>query len=143
MNKLIILRGVSGCGKTTLAQKIVKNGVINSTDNYFIVEGKYEFDPKKLGFYHKLNQEKTKEDMINGISPIIIDNTNLRAWEMKPYVVLADNYGYEIEIIEIEESMEELLKRQNQRKDKQISKEVLEKMLIKFKRNILLDEIRD
>lgn len=26
--------------------------------------------------------------MQNGISPIIIDNTNLHAWEMKPYAVM-------------------------------------------------------
>lgn len=26
--------------------------------------------------------------MRNGISPIIIDNTNLHAWEMKPYAVM-------------------------------------------------------
>lgn len=29
-----------------------------------------------------------KKAMQNGISPIIIDNTNLHAWEMKPYAVM-------------------------------------------------------
>jgi hypothetical protein len=29
-----------------------------------------------------------RKAMRNGISPIIIDNTNLHAWEMKPYAVM-------------------------------------------------------
>lgn len=29
-----------------------------------------------------------RKAMQNGISPIIIDNTNLHAWEMKPYAVM-------------------------------------------------------
>ncbi|KAK2488740.1 hypothetical protein MC885_006364 [Smutsia gigantea] len=29
--------------------------------------------------------------MRNGISPIIIDNTNLHAWEMKPYAVMVSD----------------------------------------------------
>lgn len=34
--------------------------------------------------------------MRNGISPIIIDNTNLHAWEMKPYAVMALENNYEV-----------------------------------------------
>jgi len=31
---------------------------------------------------------------------VIIDNTNLESWEMKPYMLMALDYGYEIEIME-------------------------------------------
>lgn len=35
-----------------------------------------------------------------GISPIIIDNTNIRIWEFKDYVKIAVKYEYHIEIME-------------------------------------------
>ncbi len=34
------------------------------------------------------------------ISPIIIDNTNLQAWEARPYYNLSIQYNYEFRIIE-------------------------------------------
>nr|KAF6428120.1 NEDD4 binding protein 2 like 1 [Rousettus aegyptiacus] len=34
--------------------------------------------------------------MRTGVSPVIIDNTNLHAWEMKPYVVMALENNYEV-----------------------------------------------
>ena len=30
--------------------------------------------------------------MLNGLTPVIIDNTNLSAWEMKPYVETVGNH---------------------------------------------------
>jgi NEDD4-binding protein 2 len=141
MKQLIILRGVSGSGKSTIAQKIVENGTINSTDNYFIINGIYEFNASKLGLYHKLNKLKTEQDMNNNISPIIIDNTNLTKKEVKPYVELGLKYSYDIKIIEMEElNLEELLKRQENRKDKKISKEILEKMIKKYKKGMSIKE---
>lgn len=35
-----------------------------------------------------VNCVAARKAMRNGISPIIIDNTNLHAWEMKPYAVM-------------------------------------------------------
>ncbi|KAL7983399.1 hypothetical protein Chor_000275 [Crotalus horridus] len=61
------------------------NAVIFSTDEYFITEdGTYEFNPDS----HKA--------MKNGKSPVIIDNTNIHAWEMKPYVIMALENRYEV-----------------------------------------------
>uniref|UniRef100_A0A6I8MXL8 NEDD4 binding protein 2 like 1 n=2 Tax=Ornithorhynchus anatinus TaxID=9258 RepID=A0A6I8MXL8_ORNAN len=34
--------------------------------------------------------------MRNGDSPIIIDNTNLQSWEMRPYAVMALENNYEV-----------------------------------------------
>jgi predicted kinase len=142
---LIIMRGISGSGKSTLAKKLVGNGVVLSTDDYFMNNGIYEFDPKKLGVFHKKNQEKTKEYMEKQISPIIIDNTNSKEWEMKPYVELADNYGYEVKIEELPTpDLEELIIRQKSRENinKSLPKETLERMINNFKKNIKVDDIR-
>ena len=41
-----------------------------------------------LGIFHISTSSPARDAMIKEKSPIIIDNTNSRAWEMKPYVLL-------------------------------------------------------
>jgi hypothetical protein len=60
----------------------------------------YKFDPKKLGEAHKWNIERAEAAIVAGMSPIIIDNNNLQAWEAKPYVTKALQRGYKVEIAE-------------------------------------------
>jgi NEDD4-binding protein 2 len=144
--KLVIIRGVSGSGKSTLAQKHKGDGVVFSTDDYFMQNGVYEFNPKKLQINHRMNKERTEKAMLEGISPIIIDNTNSEAWEIKPYVELADKYGYEVKIVETDPvDIEELVRRQESRKkiNKTIPRNILEKMLSKYKRGLTIDDIRN
>uniref|UniRef100_A0A8C7E704 NEDD4-binding protein 2-like 1 n=1 Tax=Naja naja TaxID=35670 RepID=A0A8C7E704_NAJNA len=97
---LYLLRGLPGSGKSTLARQLKRefpNAVIFSTDEYFITEdGTYEFNPDCLGDAHKWNQERAGKAMKKGKSPIIIDNTNIHAWEMKPYAIMALENRYEV-----------------------------------------------
>lgn len=95
---LVIMRGLPGSGKSTKAKKLGIGGVVYSTDDFFEKDGKYIFDPSKLGEYHEKNQYRTELAMKKGITPIVIDNTNVLANHMKPYVKLADMYGYKIKI---------------------------------------------
>jgi len=80
---LILLRGVSGSGKSTLANQIVGDGQIFSTDDYWIQDGEYKFNSEQLGAAHKWNQNRAIIAMEQGVSPIIIDNTIVSAWEAK------------------------------------------------------------
>ncbi|XP_026564735.1 NEDD4-binding protein 2-like 1 isoform X2 [Pseudonaja textilis] len=97
---LYLLRGLPGSGKSTLARQLkheFPNAVIFSTDEYFITEdGTYEFNPDCLGDAHKWNQERARKAMKKGKSPIIIDNTNIHAWEMKPYAIMALENRYKV-----------------------------------------------
>ncbi len=34
------------------------------------------------------------------MSPVIIDNTNVKYWEIKPYVTIASKYNYIVLVIE-------------------------------------------
>ena len=95
--KLIICRGISGSGKSTLAKELGKGGVVYSSDDFFIQNGKYVFDAKKLGEAHKWNQNRVEEAMKQGMSPIVADNTNTMKFEIKPYLQLAMRYGYKTE----------------------------------------------
>ncbi|XP_077615036.1 NEDD4-binding protein 2 isoform X3 [Crocuta crocuta] len=96
---LVLLRGLPGSGKSFLARTLQEDnpsGVILSTDDYFYINGQYQFDVKYLGEAHEWNQNRAKEAFEKKVSPIIIDNTNLQAWEMKPYVSLSQKHKYKV-----------------------------------------------
>lgn len=113
--KLIILRGLPGSGKSKTAKRLVRNGVIHSTDDYFTKNGKYVFDIDSVGKFHGFNLMASIRSMKKGISPIIIDNTNIIAMHCAKYVETGKMYGYEIIIIEPDTpwafDIEELVKR--------------------------------
>ncbi|KAJ8929919.1 hypothetical protein NQ314_017353 [Rhamnusium bicolor] len=106
---LIIMRGVPGCGKSYLAKNILQSTVgfnsnsklhILSSDDFFCQNGVYKFDSNKLQDAHGWNHNRAFQALSRGFSPVIIDNTNTQMWEMKPYAMMATDYGYIIEILE-------------------------------------------
>ena len=99
---LYILRGCPGSGKSTLARELRgEEGQVFSTDEYFVrSDGEYVFDPKKVAVYHKRNHEKAREAISEGVSPVVIDNTNTTAWEMRPYVETGFRHGYRVQFVE-------------------------------------------
>src|SRR5437762_22337 len=99
---LYIMRGISGSGKSTLAKQIQKRegGVIYSTDEFHYVNGEYKFDPNKKDLYHALNLKRAKEAIQQGISPIIIDNTNVKFEYAKPYAQEAFKFSYGVKVVE-------------------------------------------
>lgn len=100
--KLIILRGISGTGKSTLARQIEKqhNTKALGSDDFFMKGGKYVFDVSKLHDAHAWNRKRVQEAMSRGDPVVIVDNTNTQAWEMKPYVEDAYAHGYKVELRE-------------------------------------------
>jgi len=38
--------------------------------------------------------------MKKGVSPVVVDNTNIKLWEMKKYIIEAEKLGYAIEVKE-------------------------------------------
>ena len=109
---LYLLRGVPGSGKSTFSKTIlaglgidttndtiVKQHVLSTDDFFTDRDGKYNFNPKNLGFNHQQNQDRAEREMGFGTTPLFIDNTNISAWEMKPYVDLADRFGYQVIVV--------------------------------------------
>lgn len=135
--KLILMRGVTGSGKSTRARELQEQNPgarILSTDDLFVEDGEYRFDPNKLAHNHSENQERCRLAMLERAELIIIDNTNIMPWEMKPYHLLAQEHGYETTILEIPPPpLEELLRRQESRTDKRVPRETLERMLERWK----------
>ena len=102
MKKVYIMRGIPGSGKSTMARKLAgSTGKIHSTDDYFMKNGEYVFEPKDLRRNHQLNFEAFKADLALGVSPVIVDNTNTQRWEFQNYVEAAEAAGYEVEVVNI------------------------------------------
>jgi NEDD4-binding protein 2 len=145
---LILMRGVSGSGKSTYAKRIQeeRGGVIYSTDDFFMKDGEYQFDGSQIGRNHERNQQRTAEAMRMGINLIIIDNTNTQRWEMKPYVQMADEHNYTIEIVELSDiDFDTIMERQGQRADqnKALSAEIVKRMLNRFEIGVSVSDIRE
>lgn len=101
--KVIIMRGVSGAGKSTWIRNNYPLATLRSVvsaDHYFTdAHGIYRFDPNKLGEAHGACLRLYLEH-IRKIDPlIVVDNTNTTVAEIAPYYALAEAYGYEVEIV--------------------------------------------
>lgn len=100
--KVVIMRGPSGSGKSTYIKRHLPDAHVCSADHFFHKDdGSYEFDPSKLGAAHEACKRKFKKALKKGEPIVVVDNTNTKMWEMKPYIMAARNAGYEIEFVRL------------------------------------------
>lgn len=115
MKQVIVLRGISGSGKSTYARTLVEGvegAVIVSSDSYFEREdGTYAFEHAKLGEAHGACFRAFIAAAQVGAPLIVVDNTNSRMVEAAPYMLGARAYGYEAKIVEVECDLIEALQR--------------------------------
>ena len=107
LKNVIFLRGISGSGKTTLSKTLShllgsERVVSFSADNYFTVDGVYNFDIKKISEAHK--------DCVNSmeialqsstIRYIIMDNTHTQLWHLHNAENVANRYGASLYYLDI------------------------------------------
>jgi predicted kinase len=93
---LILIRGLPGAGKSTLARSM--NLVHLEADMYFMHNGKYNFDASKLAQAHQWCLNQTKLNLRAGKN-VVVANTFIRYWEIKPYIELAKAEKIESNII--------------------------------------------
>ena len=143
VKQLFIMRGLPGSGKSTLAKELGEGGIILSTDDFFIVDGEYKYNPEEIGNAHQWNIMRASDAMMRGVSPVVIDNTNVNAWEAKPYVELGKKHGYNIDIRQAETpwafNAEELAKRNTHG----VPLEIIEKMIATWKPDITIEDIEN
>lgn len=93
---LYLVRGVPGCGKTTFAEQLQRNGVVTQVleaDKYFIrSDGKYIFDPSELPDAHEWCQLRAKMYLYGGDS-VAISNTSTTEKEVAVYQRIAELAG--------------------------------------------------
>lgn len=100
MPEIVLIRGVSGSGKSTIAkQQYEPKGYIHiEADQFFEHNGKYTYNPKLQSFAHKVAQRRTEAAMKRS-KDIVVANTFTCKWEMEPYEEMAKKYNYPITII--------------------------------------------
>ncbi|XP_013793718.1 2',3'-cyclic-nucleotide 3'-phosphodiesterase-like [Limulus polyphemus] len=95
---MVIMRGLPGSGKSYIVSKLEemygKSCIVCSADQYFCKNGIYRFERSKLDYAHKFCQEKAERVCRMSTPVVIIDNTNVRRWEMDFYRELAHREGY-------------------------------------------------
>jgi predicted kinase len=101
MKNLYLLRGLPGSGKSTLAREI--GDAFVEADMFFMSDGEYKFDGSKIKDAHAWCKSTVREWMeINdntwGIefANIAVSNTFTQEWEMEDYYKLAEEYGYKV-----------------------------------------------
>ena len=104
---LILLRGLPGAGKSTMAQLIMTGGgmtdkVIEADSYFYDHMGNYNFDPNKLPAAHNYCKTMVTDYMKMMKPKIVVANTFTQEWEMKPYYELAERYGYNVHTLVVE-----------------------------------------
>ena len=113
---LILIRGVSGAGKSTVGKLFESDEtVILSTDDMFMIDGEYVFNPNMLTRYHQATIRRVEEYMKEydwkikdsdfswfPSNKIVVCNTFTKKWEIQPYLDLAEKYDWCVHTIIVE-----------------------------------------
>ena len=98
--EVIIMRGPSGSGKSTWVKENHPYATVCSADNFFMEDDEYVFDVSKLSEAHQECFGKFLRAIANGDRDIIVDNTHLRWWEYRNYIMAANMLGAEVHIVQ-------------------------------------------
>jgi NEDD4-binding protein 2 len=100
MKELILVRGISGAGKSTFAKLL--GGKHIEADMFFMKDGKYQFDFTKLKDAHRWCNTIVGGWMSDGEERIVVSNTFTQEWEMKDYYDWAKDFDYKVFSIIVE-----------------------------------------
>lgn len=102
MNKLILVRGAPGSGKTTLAKKLATelgNSEIVAADDFFQVGEEYKFNFNLLKVAHEYCKGLTFYHLMRGEN-VVVHNVFAEKWTIAPFVETAFTMGLKWEIQE-------------------------------------------
>lgn len=92
---LIILRGVSGSGKTTFGNLIAgEDNNIAADDFFYDKGGNYKWNPRALHHAHAYCENKVREKLSEGVPVVVVSNTTTLEKYVKQYTDIAQEYGY-------------------------------------------------
>lgn len=96
MTDLVIIRGLPGSGKTTMAKRDFHDYVLCEADQYF--GSPYRYNPKKIQQAHGYCFNKARTALGRGQS-VVVANTFTRHSEYRSYVELAEQLGIPHKVI--------------------------------------------
>lgn len=97
---LVLVRGLPGTGKSTLAGLFSPSAPTLAADDYFMVEGEYRFDPNFLGQAHAVCQHRTRE-ALSLFPAVVVANTFSQRWELEPYFTIAREHNAKVHVIDL------------------------------------------
>ena len=100
--KVVVMRGVSGSGKSTWIKNNYPGAYVCSADHFFEKDGEYIFDASKLSAAHNECLRQFIYAMESNYDVVVVDNTNTTVVEMAPYVRVAEALGKDVEIVRLE-----------------------------------------
>lgn len=102
MLRAIIIRGLPGSGKSTMAKELAGvDGVIHSTDDYRYVNGIYVYDRSKNAQNHQKCFEAFCVSLAAQIPVVIHDGVNSKLIYFTRYIQAAKRAGYEVTVMQI------------------------------------------
>ena len=131
---LILLRGLPGAGKSTLATVLSENNTypIFSVDDFFTdeVTGEYVFNFNDNHLAYKQCEELSRDAMRQNIPKVFVHNTFTMDWELEPYFKLASEFNYTLFVVTVENY-------HTNKNTHGVSDEQLQKMAEKYKAKLL------
>lgn len=108
MKTLLLVRGLPGSGKTTLAETLIGKDNVYSADDFFTdTIGNYNYNISRIHEAHIFCFGNVKQRMIyetenSQFSIIAVANTFTQEWEMEKYINLAKEFGYTVHSVIVE-----------------------------------------
>lgn len=106
MRVVFFLRGIPGCGKSSVADDIVAlypNAVNCCADDYFIDnEGNYKWDAEKIGNAHGWCKHRFKTAITSGKEVVVVSNTSTTNSDVNWYRNRAISEGYTVYVLTVE-----------------------------------------
>lgn len=111
--RVTIMAGIPGAGKSYAARLRFPDwpGNILSTDDFWMEDGEYKFDPKRITEAHGWNFQRFlvtlgachshRQQGRFQCPDIIIDNTNTTIAEIAPYYAAAQSFGADVQVLAI------------------------------------------
>jgi predicted kinase len=100
--KLILMRGISGSGKSTYLKKFYSEAFRCSADDFFTFsDGSMEYDHERIKEAHQYSRNACLAAMKNKLPMIAVDNSHIKKWEFEIYLEMAKAYDYQVEIIRL------------------------------------------